>query len=345
MHLPGGCGNIEAMKDCTASMGGAVMPENVERREEPIKLISIVTPCFNEEENVRRVYELVREIFAELGRYRYEHIFIDNASVDRTVPILKEIAAVDKNIKIIVNTKNFGPFRSPVHAQFQARGDAVIPLAADLQDPPELISEFIARWEAGYKIVAGVKKKSRESFPMASIRKFYYTMMSFLSETEQIKNFTGYGLYDRIVIDLILSTGDHFPYVRGLVCEMGYPISQIEYIRPQRERGITKNNIYDLYAQAMNGIVNQSKLPLRLATFIGFIVAVFSALVAVGYLVYKLLYWNEFNLGAAPLVIGLFFFSALQLVFLGIIGEYVGAIHGRLFQKWLVIEKERINFD
>lgn len=194
-------------------------------------------------------------------------------------------------------------------------------------------------------MVAGVKQQTREGPVITLLRRSYYNLIAYLSETEQIKNFTGFGLYDKVVMDLIHSTGDHYPYVRGLICEMGFRIAQVEYIRPGRERGLTKNSLYDLYTQGMNGIVNQSKLPLRLATFVGFIMAAFSALVAIGYFVYKLLYWESFNLGAAPLVIGLFFFSAVQLIFLGIIGEYIGAIHGRIFQKWLVIEKERINFD
>jgi glycosyltransferase involved in cell wall biosynthesis len=180
---------------------------------------------------------------------------------------------------------------------------------------------------------------------MARVRKLYYRLVSFLSETELVKDFTGFGLYDKQIMELIRSTGDHYPYIRGLVSEMGHPIARVEYFRPERKRGLTKNRLYDLYSQAMNGIVNQSKLPLRLATFVGFIVAFFSGAVALAYLVYKLLFWNSFELGLAPIVIGLFFFGAVQLMFLGIIGEYIGAIHGRLFQKWLVIEKERVNFD
>ena len=310
-----------------------------------MKLISIVTPCYNEEENVYEVYSQVKRIFQNLQDYSYEHIFIDNASKDKTVDILKKIAAEDKNIKVIVNTRNFGVYRSPIHAMFQTKGDAVIPLAADLQDPPNLIPEFLANWEQGYKIVAAVKKESEESMPMYTVRKIYYNLISYLSETEQIKNYTGYGLFDRTVIELVRNTGDYFPYFRGLVCEMGYDIAKIDYVRPTRKTGITKNSLYDLYSQAMNGIVNQSKFPLRLATFIGFTVALFSILVAFGYFIYKLLYWQSFKVGTAPLVIGLFFFSAVQLIFLGIIGEYIGAIHSRIFQRWLVIEKERINFD
>ncbi len=311
-----------------------------------MKLISILTPCYNEEDNVRDVYYQVKQIFENLGSYRYEHVFIDNASKDRTSTILKEIAAHDKNVKLIINTKNFGSYRSPMHGLFQTKGDAVIPLAADLQDPPELISEFLRKWEDGHKIVAAVKKKSLESPIMAAVRQLYYRLISYLSEdTEQIRNFTGYGLYDREVLNLIKSTGDHYPYTRGLICDMGFDIARIEYVRPERKKGFSKHSLYDLYIQAMNGITHHSKMPLRLATFVGFFMAVISIMVAFGYTVYKLIYWKSFTVGIAPLVIGLFFFAGLQLVFLGIIGEYVGAIYSRLFQRWLVVEKERINFD
>jgi glycosyltransferase involved in cell wall biosynthesis len=309
------------------------------------RLVSVVTPCFNEEGNVREVYSRVKEVFATSGKYRYEHIFIDNASTDRTVEILKEIAASDRNVKVIVNTKNFGVYRSPMHACLQASGDAIIPLVADLQDPPELIAEFLRLWEQGYKLVAAVKKGTAEGPVMAWVRRSYYRLISYLSETEQIRDFTGFGLYDKVAMELIYSTGDHYPHVRGLITEMGFPIARVEYFRPGRKRGISKNRLYDLYSQGMNGIVQHSKLPLRLATLIGLVIALLSACVAGIYFVIKLVRWQQFELGLAPLVIGMFFLGAVQLIFLGIIGEYVGAIHTRLFQKWLVIEKERINFD
>lgn len=311
-----------------------------------MKLISIVTPCYNEEENVYEVYSQVKRIFQNLHDYSYEHIFIDNASKDKTADILKKIAAEDKNVKVILNTRNFGVYRSPLHALFQTRGDAVIQLAADLQDPTELIPEFLKKWQEGCKIVAAVKKKSVESPIMSTVRKLYYHVIAYLSEdVEQIKNFTGYGLYDREVVNLIKSTGDHYPYTRGLLCDMGYEIARLEYVRFERKRGFSKNTLYDLYSQAMNGITHHSKMPLRLATFVGFFMAFISILVAFGYGVYKFIYWKSFSLGIAPLVIGLFFFSAIQLIFLGIVGEYLGAIYSRIFQRWLVIEKERINFD
>lgn len=309
------------------------------------KIISIVTPCFNEEDNVLELCRRVKAVMEALPQYDYEHVFIDNASTDRTAAILKEIAAHDKRVKIIVNMRNFGPARSPLHALFQVKGDAVIPMAADFQDPPETIGELVRKWEEGYKIVAAVKKGSHEPLLMAAVRKLYYRLLCRLTESELIKDFTGFGLYDRLVIELIKSTGDHYPYFRGLVTEMGYPIARIEYVRPVRKRGLSKNRLYDLYAEAMGGIVSHSKVPLRLATFTGFVVAFLSLLTSAGYLVYKLIYWSEFKVGLAPLVIGLFFFSAVQLIFLGIFGEYIGSIHTRIFQNWLVIEKERINFD
>jgi polyisoprenyl-phosphate glycosyltransferase len=311
-----------------------------------MKTISIVTPCFNEEENVGLLYEAVKKSIETLGEaYTYEHIFIDNASTDQTVTILKQIAANDKHVKIIVNAKNFGVYRSPLHGLFQATGNVIIPMCADLQDPPELVPEFVRQWEQGYKIVAAVKKGSQESFLMRTIRKIYYRILCYLSETELINDFTGFGLYDKCVIDLIHATGDHYPYFRGMISEMGYTVARVEYIRPTRKHGTTKNRFYDLYAQAMNGIINHSKMPLRLATLTGILVAIVSFFIAIGYLIYKLMFWYSFSVGMAPLVLGIFFFSSVQLIFLGVLGEYIGSIHGRLFQKWLVIEKERINFD
>lgn len=311
-----------------------------------MKTISIVTHCYNEQDNVRPLHDRTRAVLESLGAgYRWEHIFIDNASTDRTVEVLKELASKDKRVKVIVNARNFGVIRSPLHALFQAKGDAIVSICADLQDPPELIPDFVREWEMGHLIVAAVKKGSRESPVMYAIRKLYYRILNRISETQLINDFTGFGLYDRKVIELVRNTGDHDVYFRGLVAEMGYPIARVEYVRPVRQHGFTKNRLYDLYDQAMRGIVKHSKVPLRLTTFTGFVVGLLSALVALGYLIYKLVYWDSFSVGMAPVVIGLFFFSSVQLVFLGMLGEYIGAIHGRLFQTWLVIERERINFD
>ncbi len=308
------------------------------------KLISIITPCYNEEENVAELYRQVKEVFDGLTGYAYEHIFIDNASRDRTVPILKEIAGTDRNVKIIVNTRNFGHVRSPYHALLQAGGDAVIPLVADLQDPPAMIRDFLAKWEQGYKIVIGVKTQSDEFPAMFAVRKLYYNLINRLSEVELIKNFTGFGLYDRKVVEILREIDDPYPYFRGLIAEIGYEIAKIEYTQPGRRRGITKNNFYTLYDVAMLGITNHSKIPLRVATMLGFLMASVSLLIAFGYFVAKLLFWNYFSLGTAPLIIGLFFFGSIQLFFIGIIGEYLGSIHTQILKRPLVIERERINF-
>jgi glycosyltransferase involved in cell wall biosynthesis len=309
-----------------------------------VKFISVVTACYNEQENVREVYDQVRLEIEKLPDYTYEHIFIDNASTDRTVAILKEIAAGDKRVKIIVNTRNFGHIRSPFHALLQARGEAVISVVADLQDPPAMIEEFLKKWEDGYKIVVGIKAGSEEAKPMYALRKLYYNTISRLSEVKLIKNFTGFGLYDKQVIELLRTINDPYPYFRGLICDLGFAMAEINYVQPIRKQGITKNNFYTLYDMAMLGLTNHSKVPLRLATMLGFAVSLLSLLIGCAYFAYKLIFWNSFSVGIAPLVIGLFFFGSVQLFFLGIVGEYVGAIHTQTLKRPLVIEKERINF-
>lgn len=309
------------------------------------KLISVLTACYNEQDNVEEVYKLVKSVFDKLPQYRYEHIFIDNCSTDNTVIILKKIAGADKNIKIIVNIRNFGHIRSPFHGMLQAGGDAVISLVCDLQDPPSMIPDFIKKWEEGFSIVIGVKKKSRENPLIFAVRKMYYALIKKLSESEHISNFTGFGLYDRKFIEVLRNLNEPYPYFRGLVSELGFNRAEIPYVQPKRYGGKTKNNFYTLYDMAMLGFVNHSKIPLRLASFIGFGVAIISLLVAIGYFVYKLIYWQNFNVGIAPLVIGLFFFSSVQLFFIGVIGEYIGAIYTQVKNRPLVIEKERVNFD
>lgn len=311
-----------------------------------MKKISVCTPCLNEEENIMEIYSQVKHQFDLLSdRYTYEHIFIDNASSDKTVEILREIASKDKNVKIIVNAMNFGPVRSPIYGIKQCYGDAVIFMVADLQDPPELIPEFLAQWEAGHNVVVGIKNQSKENPLMYALRKLFYKTLRKMSETRHITNFTGFGLYDKSFMDVFRQNDDPYPYFRGFVAEFGGDIGKVLYTQPKREHGHTKNTFYTLYDQAMLGFVNHSKLPLRLASFIGFIVAFLSLIVAIVYLVYKLIYWDNFIVGTAPLVIGLFFFSSVQLIFIGIIGEYIGAIHTQVRKRPLVIEKERINFD
>jgi glycosyltransferase involved in cell wall biosynthesis len=309
------------------------------------KRISIVTACYNEEENVELLYQEVKKVFEKLTDYEYEHIFIDNASKDRTVAILKEIAKKDNNVKIIVNARNFGHIRSPFYGLIQARGDAVISIVADFQDPVSMIPDFIRKWEDGYKIVVGVKTESEENPVFFAVRKFYYSVLQDLSEISQIKNFTGFGLYDQRIIEILRTIDDPYPYMRGLISEIGYDIYQIEYTQPERKRGITKNNFYSLYDMAMLGITNHSKVPLRLAALTGFVLAIISLFFAFVYTIYKLVYWDNFQVGIAPLVIGLFFFSSVQLFFIGVIGEYVGSIQTQVMKRPLVIERERVNFE
>jgi len=309
------------------------------------KTITILTPCYNEEGNVREVYERVRDAIIAAGGYKYEHIFIDNASRDNTLRELKAIAARDKNVKVIRNTRNFGHVRSPMHALYQASGDAVIGIVADLQDPPEMIVDFIRKWEEGYPVVIGIKAASDESGLMFWIRKQYYKLVNRLSGVETYENFTGFGLFDRKVVDAIKQFDDPYPYFRGMIAEIGMSRFEIPYHQPTRKRGITTNNFYSLYDLAMLAITNLSKVPLRLVTFSGFVCSLLCVLVSLIYLVYKLVYWSRFSAGLAPLVIGVFFFMSLQMIFIGIIGEYVGTIHTMVQRRPLVIEQERINFE
>jgi len=312
----------------------------------PKKKVSVLTACYNEEGNVAELVDAVGRVFQTLPQYTYEHVFIDNNSSDKTVAILKEIAATNKNVKIIVNARNFGHIRSPFHGLMECKGDAVISLVADFQDPPELISSFIEKWEEGNKIVIGVKTRSKENPIMYAIRRFFYTLLAQASgDGPPVKNFTGFGLYDQQFISVLRELEDPYPYFRGLITELGFARYEIEYTQPNRKSGKTKNNFFTLYDMAMLGFVNHSKLPLRLSAFIGFIAAIISFAFGLFYLVFKLVYWREFQLGLAPLVIGIFFFSSIQLFFIGIIGEYIGAIHTQVRKRPRVIEKERINFD
>jgi glycosyltransferase involved in cell wall biosynthesis len=308
-------------------------------------LISVVTPCYNEEDNVEEVYRRVKAVFDARSDCEYEHIFIDNASADKTPSILRSLAAGDKNVRVILNTRNFGHIRSPYYALLQARGDAVISVVADLQDPPEMIPEFISLWRAGNKIVLAQKTKSEESRLFFMVRSAYYYLVRKLADVPLLDNVTGFGLYDRAVIEVLRRIDDPYPYFRGLICDIGFQRAMIPFTQPVRKRGLTKNNFYTLYDLAMLGITNHSKVPLRLATFAGFCVAGLSLLVAVGYGIYKLLFWNRFEVGIAPLVIGIFFVGAVQLFFTGILGEYIGAIHTQVLKRPLVIERERINFE
>jgi glycosyltransferase involved in cell wall biosynthesis len=308
-----------------------------------MKKISIVTPCFNEEENIPELYDRIKRVM-ENQPYEYDHIFIDNASVDTSVEILRKLASQDRRVKVIINTRNYGQIRSPYHALMQASGDAVIGMSSDLQDPPEMIPEFIKQWEQGYKVVVGVKTKSEEFGLFYLLRSFYYLVLRKLSDTHLIDNFTGFGLYDKQVVDILRKFDDPYPYFRGLIADIGFEYARIEFTQPRRKRGISKNNFYTLYDMAMLGVTSYTKIPLRLATMLGFISAFLSFVVGLVYLVYKLIDWQNFSLGLAPVIIGLFFMGSIQLFFLGIVGEYIGSIYTLAVRRPLVIEKERINF-
>jgi glycosyltransferase involved in cell wall biosynthesis len=310
-----------------------------------IPKITILTPCYNEAENVRTLYERVRAVFAPLREYTYEHLFIDNASTDATVAILREIAAADKNVKVIVNTRNFGHVRSPYHALLQCRGDAVIGMAADLQDPPELIPAFLAKWREGYKVVLGIKEAAEESALMAAIRRVGYRVIDRLSEVKQVRNSTGFGLYDKAFVVVLRRLPDPYPYFRGIVAELGFRYATVPYTQPLRTRGITKNNLYTLYDLGVQGIVNHSRIPLRVATILGFVSSVITLIAALVYFVMKMLFWYNLPIGVAPVIIGLFCVASVQLFFLGVLGEYVGSIYTQVRNRPLVVEQERINFD
>ena len=309
------------------------------------KTISIITPCYNEEANVLNLYNQVRAVMAGIGRYEYEHIFIDNSSRDNTVAILKMIAAEDPNVKVIVNARNFGHIRSPIHALMQARGDAMIGIVADLQDPPPMIADLIREWENGAYCVLGIKRTSEENSLMFWLRKQYYKLAERLSSIETIQNYTGFGLYDRKVVELVRQFDDPYPYFRGMIAEIGLPTVKLLYDQPARKFGVTKNNWYTLYDIGMLGVINYSKVPLRIATFAGFIGAALSFLIALGYLIAKLVLWNTFVVGVAPMIIGVFFIQSIMLVFMGIVGEYIGAIYTQIQHRPYAVELERINFD
>lgn len=311
-----------------------------------MKKISIVTACYNEEENVKELYTQVKKVMEEqVSQYSYEHIFIDNASEDKTVEILKSIASEDNNVKIIVNSRNFGHIKSPTHGLFQATGDAVISVVADLQDPPEMIPEFIKEWENGSDIVLAQKKESEEYGFMFKVREMYYGLLEKLSEVRIFKNCTGFGLFDRKVMDALKMMNDPYPFFRGMLAEAGYNVKLLPYNQPVRVRGITKNNFYSLYDMGMLGIINNSKIPLRMAIFTGVLFGILSILIGVGYFVAKLLYWDTMSLGMAPLIVMSSLMFSVMLFFIGIVGEYIGAIYTQVLKRPLVFEKERINFD
>ena len=310
-----------------------------------MKTISLFTPCYNEEGNVYALYKKVTEVMKNLPEYEYEYIFIDNASTDNTQSILRKIASEDKRVKVIFNVRNFGPSRSGSYGFFQTSGDVSICLACDFQDPPELIPEFIRKWEEGYKVVWGKKLDSEESKLMYAFRLLYYKIVKSMAESEQYDNVTGFGLYDKEVMDLLRNSNDPTPNFRNLIGEYGYEVGMVEYHQPKRKAGKSSYNFFKYYSVAVNSLITTSRIPLRVATFLGTIVAGLSFAVGVVYFVLKLIFWNSFSFGIAPLVSGLFFLGAVQLLFIGVLGEYIGEILVRQMNRPLVVEKERINFE
>lgn len=311
-----------------------------------MKKISILIPCYNEEENVGPMSEAIVELFTtELNNYDYELIFIDNDSKDRTRELLRDICAKNKHIKAIFNAKNFGQFNSPYHGILQTTGDCTISMVCDFQDPIELIPQYIKEWENGYKIVIGIKTSSKENPIMYRLRSIYYKMIKKFSDVEQIEHFTGSGLYDKDFVNVLRDLKDPTPFLRGIVAELGYKRKEIPYEQPQRRAGKTSNNFMRLYDAAMLSITSYTKIGLRLCTFFGMFVGGCSVLIGLLYLVLKLLWWDSFPAGMAPVLIGMFFLGAVQLFFIGFIGEYILSINQRVMNRPLVIEEERINFE
>ena len=311
-----------------------------------MKKISIVVPCFNEEENVVPMADAIREEFKKnLSSYEYEIIFIDNDSKDNTRELIRELCNSDKGIKGIFNAKNFGQFNSPYYGMLQSTGDATVLMAADFQDPVEMIPKYVAAWEEGYKIAIGIKKSSQENKIMYHLRSLYYKTIKKLSEVEQIEHFTGFGLYDKAFINVMRNLDDPVPFLRGIVAELGFRRKEIPYEQPQRRAGITSNNLYRLYDAAMLSITAYTKVGLRLATFAGVILSGISMLIAVMYLILKLVYWDRFPAGMAPILIGMLFLGSIQIFFIGLIGEYILTSNQRVMKRPLVVEEERINFD
>lgn len=303
--------------------------------------ITIVTACFNEADNVEELHRRIRSVMATQPDIDYLHLFIDNASTDPTVSILRRIAADDPHVAVIRNARNFGHLRSPYHGILQAPGDAVVSMASDLQDPPELLPQFLDAWRGGAKVAMGVKIKSEESLIFWTVRTAYYRLIKRLADTEVIEHATGFGIYDREVVDILRDLRDPYPYFRGLISEIGFPPVRIPFEQPLRRRGITKNNAYTLWDTAMLGLTTHTRVPLRLTTFAGFGLGGLSFCVSMLYLVWKLLYWDTFELGWAPVLIGIFLLGAVQLVSIGMLGEYVGAVLTHIRQVPHAIEAER----
>lgn len=308
------------------------------------KLLSIISPCFNEEQNISELYKRVLEEIKLFPQYDFEYLFIDNASTDGTVDLLRELTKLDSRVKVIVNTRNFGHIRSPYWGIINTKGEATIYLASDLQDPPELISQFIKEWEKGSKIVLAVKPVTSTNFIIHALRRMYYKFLDRISEVPIVKDSTGFGLYDKIVLDKIREINDPYPFLRGLICELGYNIKTIQFCQPKRRKGVSKNNFYSLYDIALLGIVSHSMVPIRLASILGFTFGLLSIVMAFIIFIVKILFWNSLPLGYAPLGISMLLIFGVLLFFIGMLGEYVGVIHTYTQRRPIVVERERINF-
>ncbi|SFO34428.1 Glycosyltransferase involved in cell wall bisynthesis [Pseudobutyrivibrio sp. JW11] len=309
-----------------------------------MKKISVLIPTYNEQENVEPLSEAIIEEFSKIPQYDYDITFIDNDSQDSTRDIIRGLCVKNKKIKAIFNAKNFGQNNSPYYGITQTDGDCTIMMCADFQDPVEMIPKLIAEWEKGYKIVSAIKTTSKENKVIRFLRTCYYKMIKKFSEVEQIEHFTGFGLYDKSFVEVMKNLGDPTPFLRGIVAELGFRRTEIPYEQQRRRAGKTHNNFFTLYDIAMLSFTSYTKVGLRLATFVGGIVSLFSFIIAIVYLVLKLIYWDRFVAGTAPILIGMFFLGSLQLLFLGFMGEYILSMNQRIMNRPLVVEEERINF-
>ena len=316
------------------------------REKQMKKKISVVIPTYNEEGNVKPLARAIVNVMEnELPEYDYEILFIDNHSKDNTRLFLRQLCGDNKKIKAIFNARNFGQIRSPVYGLKQAQGDCVIRMCADFQDPVEMIPKFVREWEKGWKIVIGIKKSSKEKKMMYWIRTLYYKLIRKITDIDHIEHFTGFGLYDKAFVDVVRQLHDPMPYLRGIIAELGFDYKAIPYEQERRKAGKSKNNFYSLYDYAMIGITSYSKVVLRMATFVGFIVGGISFVAGIVYFILKLLYWDRFSAGVAPLLIGVFFLGSMQLFFIGFLGEYVLSINTRVLDRPLVVEELRLNFE
>jgi glycosyltransferase involved in cell wall biosynthesis len=307
--------------------------------------VGIVLPCYNEEGNVEEAYTRIAKVFAALPGYTFEILFIDNASTDRTVEVLRGIVASDSRVRVIVNARDFGWIRSPFHGMMQVGGDCVIQMCSDLQEPPEVIPQFLSAWENGAAVVVGQKTTSPESLLFWGARSLYYKFARSIADVPLLEHVTGFGLYDRRVIEIMRGYRDPYPYVRGLISDVGLPIAVVKYDQATRRRGITKSNLSRLFDVAMLGITSHSKAPLRLATIAGFILSGLSLLVALLFLMIKLLFWFALPSGYAPVVIGVFFLGSVQIFLIGLLGEYLSAVLAQVRNRPLVVERERIGVE